>query len=508
MDDFKKRYSAAKSARSDMIELEGFEVYKFCFNGREDEWLGKSGRNRDPEEVFADVVAGVAEDFAGDLFHTLTPESMPWIGFEAGIAVPEEFEQDVLAEIKTREALITKSLRASNYYDEGPTAYQDANFGTVCMWADRPSLSSPIMFEAIPASEIYLRLGPNGIEDRFRRKKYFASDLPSLFPDAQFPKAVQDKIASKSVTTKVEVVWGFWRDYKDPSAPIWKQAIRVDDKEIGLDRDLGEEGSCPMLVGRFNAVPNSPWGRGPARRMLPTLRTLDELVRMNLEAMDHTLDPAMVYPHDGILDFSEGIEAGIAYPAMPGSTDGIHPIMPGQLDYGFFTEERIEERIRDGFYRDMQQRGKTPPSASQYLGEEQKQVRRMSRPAGKLWAELGIGVIKRVEWLETQAGGALESLDPITADGMLVTLRPISPLERAQARDEVLGAQSIMAMTNEALGPQMASVLIDGVQTMTNVKDKMQDRIVVFRDQKQLEQAAQMMAGMNGQQGAPTDGQG
>ena len=499
-DEFKQRFRAAKSARGEGIETEGYEVYKFCFNGREDEWSGKSGRYREPEEVFADIVAGVAEDFTGDLFHTLTPENTDWVAYEAGVAVSEDDEQAVKDAIAGRERIIAKSLKSSNYYDEGPTAFQDAAFGTVAMWVDRPTFSSPITFEAVPCSELYLRLGPRGIEDRFRCGKYFYSDLEQLLPGATFPREIRDAMRGAG---QAKVTWGFWRDYSDPDSPVWKQAVRVDDKEVGLDKTLGAEGSCPLLVGRFNAVPKSPWGRGPARRMLPTLRVLDELVRMNLEAMDHRLDPAIVYPHDGILDFSDGIEAGIAYPAMPGSADSIREILGGELDYGFFTEERIEERIRDGFYRDLPQKGKTPPSASQYMGEEQKQVRRMARPAGKLWKELGVGILVRTEWLESQAGGALEGVEPVLSEGRVVSIRPISPLERAQARDEVVTAQGIMAMAQESLGPQQAMLVIDGVRTMNNVKAALKDKLVEFRDEKQLQQAAELFMMNQGGTGEP-----
>lgn len=508
MDDFDARYGAAKAARTDRLEEDGYEVYKFCFNGREDEWAGRNGRYRDPEEIFADVVATIAEDFAYDLFHTMTPENSPWVEYEAGVAVQEEDEKAVLEFIRGREAAVAKAIKASNYYDEGPTAFQDTVLGNVCMWADRHSLNGPIVFEAVPSSECYFRLGPFGIDDRFRESKYFYRDLQQLLPKATFSNKLQDKI-KKGGKSKAKVVWGFWRDYSDPENPVWVQRVRVDNEKVGMDENLAGEGSCPLLVGRFNAQPKSPWGWGPGRRMLPTMRTLDELVRMNLESMDHTLDPSIVYPHDGMLDLSEGLEAGVGYPSMPGSGESIREIGGGQLDYGFFAEEKIEERIRDGFYRDIPQKGKTPPSASQYMGEEQKQVRRQARPAGKLWKEFGIGMLKRVEYLELQAGGSLDGEEGFSIlDTKLVTLRPISPLERAQARDEVLVSQSLMAMAVESLGPEQAALVIDGPTTMRNIKEKLKDQSVEFRTEAQIEQIMEQMQAAQQPQGGMNEGQG
>jgi hypothetical protein len=501
-DEFKMRYAAAKAQRSDRLQEDGYEVYKFCFNGREEEWAGKRGSNAEPEEIFADFVADIAEEFYGDLFHTMTPANTPWVEFEAGTAIPEEMAEQVKDAISEREGKIAKAIRASNYYTEGQTAFQDAILGNVAMWVDRYSLSPVMTCEAVPCSELMLRLGPFGIDDRFREKKYYYRDLPALFPDAQFPREIARKI-QQSKSAKGTVVWGFWRDYSDPESPQWKQCIRVDGKSINMDKMLGPDGSCPLLVGRFNAIPNSPWGRGPARRMLPRLRVMDEMVRMILENMDHTLDPSIVYPHDGMLDLSDGLEAGVAYPSMPGSGEQIREIGGGKLDVGYFLKAEQQEEIRQGFYREPEQRGKTPPSASQYLGEEQKSIRRMARPAGSLWEEFGVAFIKRTEWLQTQPGGVLEGEEPITADGQNVILDPISPLERAQAREEVLVAQSIMGIAFETLGPEQTGMLIDGPITVKNIKERMKDTIVRVRTQEEIMQIAQQMMQQQQPQGEP-----
>lgn len=498
MDEFKVRFGAAKSHRKEHIDLDGREVYKFCFNGREAEWDNTLNKNDEPEEIFSDFASTVAEDFAGELFSTMTPENTPWVEYETGDGFKDEAEQQQAeADLIQFEEIMAKSVRSSNYYDEGYTAFQEATVGNVAMWVDRPTLNSGIICEAIPSAELFLRLGHMGIDDRFRRRRYAYSDLEGLFPNANFPADIRRKFDSKGFA---EVVWGYWLSYKDVENPSWVQRIRVDGKEIGMDMDLGEDGSCPIVVGRFNAVPGSAWGRGPGRRMLPTLRLLDELTRMNIEGMDRNLDPAYTYAHDGMLDLSDGIESGLGYPAMPGSADSIRAIGTVEnLDYGFFSEDRLQEIIRNGFYREMEQRGKTPPSASQYLGQEQKQLRRIARPGAKTWREFGVGLLKRFEYLERQPGGMLDGVKiPLIESGKIV-VRPISPLERSQAREDVMVAQSIMGMATESLGEQ-ASLVIDGPGTMNNIKGALKDKLVNFRTEEQIMQIMQAM--QQQQQGA------
>lgn len=487
MDEFKRRLSAAKKHRSESLEGEGREVYKYCFNGREEEWDSRVSRNDDADEIFTDFPSTIAEEFAGELFTTMTPENTPWVQYEPSGPVDERDADGAKQQLEQYEEIIHAEIRRSNYYDEGLSAFMDAVVGNVAMWIDKPTLNSPAVCETIALPELYLRLGHNGIDDRFRVQKYDYQDLPGLFPDAQFPKELVDKIKG-TTRGKAKVCWGFWRSYDDVENPKWLQRIRVDDKEIGMDIELAEDGSCPIVVGRFNATARSAWGRGPGRRMLPTIRVLNELTSMNLEGMDRTLDPAYVYAHDGMLDLSEGIEAGMGYPAMPGSGDSIRALgLEGSLDYGFFSEEAYEERIRDGFYREMMQRGKTPPSASQYVGDQQKQLRRMARPGAKTWREFGVGILKRFEYLARQSGGGLEGVDIPLLDSGTIIARPISPLERAQAGEDVMVAQSIMAMAMETFGPQMAALQIDGEKTMTNVKTTLKDKIVEFRSQEDME---------------------
>jgi predicted GNAT superfamily acetyltransferase len=87
----------------------------------------------------------------------------------------------------------------------------------------------------------------------------------------------------------------------------------------------------------------------------------------------------------------------------------------------------------------------------------------------------------------------------------VVAPRPISPLERAQAREDVMVSQSIIDMTVQSVGPEQSMVLIDMPTSMKNIKDKLKDKLVTFRTQEEVMQA--MMQMQQQQQGAPSDGE-
>lgn len=97
-------------------------------------------------------------------------------------------------------------------------------------------------------------------------------------------------------------------------------------------------------------------------------------------------------------------------------------------------------------------------------------------------------------------GGILQDVRlPLIEEGV-VNVRPISPLERSQAREEVMTAQSIMAMAMETVGPEQANMLIDMPGSMRNVKDKLKDQIVSFRTEEQILAIMQSMGGPAGEQ--------
>lgn len=484
--EFDHRHRAARQQYR-AVESELREIYSYVFNGREREFDAVRKKWQDPDEIYDSTAGDVTIEFGSDLFSFSSPENQKWVEYETGTGIPEDIADQVDEAIAGWESHIDRAIRASSYYDRGLEIFQDFAPGTAAMWVDRPSISDPIRVEPVPLAELRLTVGVNGLEDRFREKRVWSRDLPLLFPNGSFSEKLREKIRKPGTISPV--IWGFWRDYSDPANPQWTHSAKADGEMIVKGETLGGEGTCPLLVGRFNPVPGLPYGRGPAWVMLPEIRTLDALRRMVLEKMDQSIDPALVYIRDGLLDLSEGIEAGMAYPAL--SSDARQLVQSigteGNIDYSLFSIQELREIVRRGFFRKPEQPGKTPPSASQFVGEEQAEIRRMMRPASSVFRELIVPFIKRVERLEVEAGNLPGQF---VVKDQVVTIRPINPLMRAQSREKVMAAQSIMETTGAIFGEQTA-LLIDGPQTMRNIKDELGDDLVRFRTKEELQDMIQ-----------------
>jgi hypothetical protein len=296
----------------------------------------------------------------------------------------------------------------------------------------------------------------------------------------------------KKPLTPCKVVWGFWLDWTDPALPVWKCEITVDGKRItpADPITLGAiSGACPLIVGRFNPQPNRPWGRGAGLIALPDLRTLSKVSETVLSGLDQSLMNTLIFADDGFLDLSNGLEAGRAYPASRGFTrDQIYDLSRNvNVDQGWFTEERLESRIRSIFYQDgPRQRGDTPPTAAQWLDERRRVQQRIGKPSAPLWSEFFIPLIQRFETLGVQLGKLPEA---ISHNGEAIRVMPISPLQKAQNQDQVMIARSNIEFGAAVLGEAFPQV-IDAAETMRRMVRASGDDITQIASPDQVQQGA------------------
>ena len=485
--EFSTRYTAAKQWR-DIVRPRIEEIYSFICPGREHEFDTNSFTPRDDEpETFISLPEDLSSDFASDLVTYFTPSEVMWTEYMVTTPVPKEAEKQVLEIVGNRETELFDLIQSSNYNDVAPQIMFEAAHGTVAMWVDSAHLTQPIYCETVPPCELLITPGHLGILDRFREKSVMASTLDALFNgwdvDLSAPE-IQRKTGKPGAVCKV--CWGFWLDWEDPGNPMWRCEITVDGTCITPEEPLtlGEiAGSCPLLVGRFNPQANRPWGRGPAWKALPDMRVYNAVDEAVLDGLDQALRNTVIYADDGFLDLGEGIDAGRAYPASRGFTrDQIYEMQKGvNLDTGFFSEERLEDRLRQRFYQDgPRQRGDTPPTASQWVDERRRVQQRLGKPSAPLWREFFLPFVQRVEHLAIQLGKIDQAL---TYDEQTISVQPVTPLQKAQNQDEVMVSRSNLDLAFNVFQDQVGN-FVDPVKTFQNIVKTSGDRLTVIRDEE------------------------
>ena len=487
--EFSSRYADAKAWR-DQAEPYIKEVYRFCCPGRERDFDRKDTKAETESDVFISLAEELAGDLAGDLVNYYTPAEAKWNSYVVIAPIPQDEAEAVLQLVGDREEQVREAVMASNYYDIAPQIFFEVCHGTPAAWLDKAHLTAPLHFETVPPPELLITPGHLGILDRFREKRVAASTLPALFQgwDVDLKDEKIKRLIDRpgAMTT---VCWGFWLDWKDPGNPRWKCEITVDGSRVTPDEpiDLGPiGGSCPLLVGRFNPQPNRPWGRGPGWKALPDLRVYDKVDEIVLSGMDQAGTNTLIYPSDAGLDLSEGIEAGRAYPAgREFNANQIFELNRNvNVDAGWFSEDRIEERIRRAFFQDgPRQRGDTPPTASQWVDERRRVQQRLGKPSAPLWTEMIAPMIQRIEYLLVQARQMEQA---ITHNGAALTVQPISPMQKAQNQDQVMIARSNLDLLVALLGPEGLPQVVDVIATGKEIVKVSGDTLTKIRDQQAM----------------------
>lgn len=487
--EFSTRLASAKKWRAS-VEPRIKEIYGFCAPGRESEFSTTISQSQAEEvETYHSLGEEVATDLAGDLVTYFTPAEVRWCSYAVTAEIPEDAADAVLKLVQEREDQLFEMIQQSNYNDVAPQwGFEAATHGTPALWVQRGHITQPIFVEIVPPSELLITPGYLGVLDRFRRKKVAADTLKPLFNGLDVNLGDQKiRNAMSKPGTMVEVIWGFWVDWTDPGRPKWIMEITVEGIRVTKEKvDLGDfAGTCPLIVGRFNPQPNKPWGRGAGWKAIPDMRVLDKIEEVVLTALDDSLQRTFIYPDDGFLDLEGGLIPGRGYPAHRGfSRDQIYEFpKTTDLDYGFFSEDRLEQRIRSAFYQDgPRQRGETPPTAAQWLDERRRVQQRLGKPSAPLWSEMIYPLVQRFEYLAVQSG---EMPDAITHDGRTISVLPISPLQKAQNQDQVMVARSNAEMGAVMLGPEGYGQVVDPIATMKNVVRASGDTLTVVRSEQE-----------------------
>lgn len=468
---------------------------------------------QDAAELNTSFAMELAGDFATVVVNAFFPQGEQWAMRKATAILPEGARDQVEMQAQTEDRAIFMSLGESNFYAEvGKGFIPDLAIGTVAIWIDQPYAHKPVRCMSVPLRELEINIGPHGnVDDRFIVRHTRMHHLEALLPGVTLPPAIA-ALRDKDGDKHCEVVRGFWRVYDTTGVTRWRYVAMVDEM-IVEDRELTGEGSCPLIVGRFNATADYAWGLGPLLQGLPDLRVVDEMAMLRIKMIGMTLEPPISFPDDSFINIEEGIESGMAYKVRPGSEGAIKNIYqpPAQDPAIYFTNDQ-ETRLKRIFFLDYpDQPGKTPPTATQWLDEMTMAQRRIGTPGLSFWHEFPAEVFVRFEALGVKAGmvKALADADG-KAQGGMTRLHPYNPAQKAIEQQDV--AQfTRFAQIGTQITPEEWKLYTDGKATLLELAKKMGvDDIWKQRSaadtQKALQTIQQLQSGSPGQvpNGPPT----
>ena len=484
------------------IELDLKECYFFAAPNRQRQIssavMPSQARMLDAPELNTDEAFIMCEDFVTEIVNGFLPEALPWVERGPGMDLPADIWDKVKDQIKADDLKIFAAIKASNFYSEIPKAfYPDLATGTCAMWIQRPDASQPIVVSAIPLRELEIDLGPYGeIDTRFAVRYTRNHYVRELVGEEIWNKLTPDerKIYDDKPSDRTQVIWGFWRKWDDKSDVVWQHVV-LEKNKLLHDAVLKGEGSCPLIVTRFNPTADWPHGHGPMYQGLPTFRQIDELELMRSENSALSIRPPITYPDDSFTAVEQGVEEGMAYPIRPGTEGAVKAIYtpppPEVANYQY--QEKIK-KLRKLFYVDYpEQTGDTPPTLGQWLDEMARAQRRVGTPGMPFWREGPMAYFLRFKHLLEVSG----QIKPVRVDGRAVATLPRNPAQSAAEQQEVGMAMKAVEFLGQAF-PEEFKMYIDGEASMKAILDKMRVSLIKFRNKQQVAAAVQQMAQLVG----------
>jgi hypothetical protein len=464
---------------------------------------------QDAVELNTDLAFDLTQEFVTEAVNTYMPEGQPWCERGPGMFLLDDAWDKVKDDVRKADQKIFSAMKASNLYPElTKSFYPDLAIGTVALWVERPHPSAAITVWSIPLRELECNLGPYGeIDDRWAIRYTRNSYVRELVGEAvwakierevpEVPKAVNDQPERET-----EVRFGFWRLWDRMDDEWWQRVVYVGDKLVD-DGALQGEGSCPLIVGRWNPSADWPWGLGPMIQALPSLRQIDELEAMLIQNVEMHIAPPITFPVATYGQVEQGFESNMAYPVERGDAVDVKPMYQlGPPDAGVYQYEQKEHRLRRLFFVDFpQQTGDTPPTLGQWLDEMARAQRRIGTPGLPFWREVPAKIFMRFQHLLERA----RTIPQFKVDGVLVSLQPRNPAQAAAEQQEVGMAVKAIQILGGAF-PEEFKVLIDGKMSMEAILEKMRVTLLKFRAPDDVKQAvaqiAQLVQGRQRPEGA------
>ena len=459
----------------------------------------------DEPELNTDQGFIVAQDFTTEIINTYMPEAQDWCESKGGEGFEDIFEQ-IKDDAKAADKKIFSAIRASNIYAELPKACNpDLCIGTAALYIDRPYGYKPIETLAVPMRELDINLGPNGeIDDRFITRYPRNTYIRKLLGEDIWNKLKPDqrKVYADNPNGRTEISWGWWRQWEKEDDEWWQHVVLLGGKELVHDVEINGEGSCPLIVMRFNPTADWPWAIGPMIEALPSFRQMDDLDRQWIEAAERSWNPAIKYPDDSVTNLEQGLEPGMGYPFRPGMGEDFGPIyQQPPLDPGIFAYETKLKGVRKIFFVDHpEQTGDTPPTLGQWLDELARVQRRIGTAGTSFWREGPCKIFLRYKYLLLKAGTIKLPKDK---EGRLITTVPYNPTQRAAEQQEIATAIQCAQILAQMF-PEEWRMWMDGKGTMKLFIDKMRTAgLLKMRDEAQVQQALQRISQLIGARHEP-----
>jgi hypothetical protein len=270
------------------------------------------------EEIYNDTPTGNAKKYAAVLEALLTRRSTRW----HRMAARDETLRRVPRVRAYYEAVATdlfavRQAREAGCYSALAQCYRaDGVFGNDALWIDErvdpvTRQREGIRYRAMPIRDVWVGRGwQDEINRAFVRYQLEAGELVRKFDPARIPQRWIDKAQSKPTEKATLLTALLPNPSYEPRSPFsraWSATELLLDERTALSEASDAYHELPLIYTSGERAPWETYGRGVAMDVLPTIKTLNQIVKDALRAAEKMADPPLLVRDDGVLGVSRAV---------------------------------------------------------------------------------------------------------------------------------------------------------------------------------------------------------
>lgn len=406
--------------------------------------------------VFDSTAEEGVEQFSSRIQGSLMPSWQQWMNLTAGTDIPEDQKEEVDKSLKEATDVFFANLNHSNFDTEITPALNDLAIGTGCILIEENDFdeSSAFKFTNVPLAELYIEKPARGaVKSSWRKQKVEVGNIKATWPNAEIPEELE-KIIAKDENKEEDILNGFLFNQKSKlydQVVIWKKHL-IFTQEFKTRR---------MIVFRWSLTPGEGYGRGPAIKKLPDIRTANKIVELVLGNAALQMSGVYTGLSDGIFNPNTArIAPGSIIPV--GSNDNSNPTLraltpSGNLGIADNTLEEIRNNIRKAFFSSPLGDVTDPVrSATENILRNQEFLKQSGASIGRQKTELIEPVVNACVDILVERGKVAE----LKVDGKEVTIKQNSPLANAEDLENFQNTTLWLSTLSQFIPPEALALKV------------------------------------------------
>lgn len=440
-----KAFEAAKADRA-RFEPKWRECFDHSFPLRSQGWDGtnfdSSSSNAKQAELLDSTATEAGINLASNVCGGVTPANGRWFDLDVDGSTPDE--RAWLSEAATS---VWTNIHAANFDSAGfECALDMVAAGWFALYIDSDRERGGFHFEQWPISQVFGAASkPGGAIDKVYRRFFMtAEQAVNEFGEERVSAGVRTA-AQRQSPEQFEFIHAIYpRSTYAVGAklarnlPIASCHIEVATKHIVRERGYHE---MPVVVPRWELIPNSVYGSGPMAKALPDIKMVNKVRRMELQAAALAISGMWAVKNDGVVN-PHTLKVGPGKVIVTNDpANNIKPLLTGaDFNVAWTTEERAQAQIRRALMADQLQAQDGPQMTATEIHVRVDMIRKLLGPVyGRMQAEYLKPLIDRCFGIMYRAGAL--GAAPDSLQGRVFHTKYISPFARAQKLDDVASTE-------------------------------------------------------------------